>query len=243
MGGKKKEQTAARRCDIATFVLVHGGFCGGWIWHDVSSLLRSAGHDVFTPSLTGMGDRVHLAQPDTDLDTHIQDIVMVMSYEDLRDVILVGHSYAGMVITGVAEKVPERLAHIVYFDAFVPQDGQSFFDMVGEEGTAEIRKAADADGDGWRVPSPDWDSRLTDQPLKTALQPVRVENANATNLPRTFIHCTQRRENMGMPGIPIIRAAKEIKEDKGWRYRELDRGHLAHLEAPREVTELLLELV
>ncbi len=206
-------------------------------------MLRSAGHEVFTPSLTGMGDRVHLARPDTDLDTHIQDIGMVMHYEDLRNVILVGHSYAGMVITGVAEEVPERLAHLVYFDAFVPHDGQSFFDMVGEEGTAEIRQAVDAYGDGWRVPRPPWDPRLTDQPVKTAMQPVRVKNANAIALSRTFIHCTQRKEKMGIPGVPIIRSAEAAKADKKWRYRELKRGHLAHLEAPRELAGLLLEHV
>jgi len=190
-----------------------------------------------------MGDRMHLARPEIDLDTHIKDIVMVMQYEDLRTVILVGHSYAGMVITGVAEEVPERLAHLVYFDAFVPQDGQSFFDMVGEEGSSEIKQAVDAYGDGWRVPRPAWDPRLTDQPLGTALQPVRVnKNAKATAVPRTFIHCTQRKERMGMPGIPIIRSAAAAKADKNWRYRELNRGHLAHLEAPRELAELLLEL-
>ena len=190
-----------------------------------------------------MGDRVHLARPETDLTTHIQDIVMLMHYEDLRAVILVGHSYAGMVITGVADEVPERLAHLVYFDAFVPQNGQSFFDMVGEDGTAEIRRAADAYGDGWRVPRPDWDPRLTDQPLKTALQPVRIKNAKATSLPRTFIHCTRRKEKMGIPGIPIIRSAEAAKADKKWRYREIKRGHLAHLEAPREVADLLLPLI
>jgi len=206
-------------------------------------MLRSAGHEVVTPSLTGMGDRVHLARPDTDLDTHIQDIVMVMHYEDLRNVILVGHSYAGMVITGVAEEVPERLAHLVYFDAFVPQDGQSFFDMVGEEGTAKIRQVVDAYGDGWQVPRPAWDPRLTDQPLKTVSQAVTVKNANAVALPRTFIHCTQRRKNMGMPGISIIRSAEGAKADKKWRHRELKTGHLAHLEAPRELAGLLLEHV
>ena len=107
---------------MATFVLVHGGWAGGWQWREVASLLRAAGHDVFTPTLTGLGERVHLASPDVGLDTHIQDILMVLEYEELRDVILVGYSYSGMVITGVAERAPERLAHLVYLDAYVPRE-------------------------------------------------------------------------------------------------------------------------
>ena len=118
---------------MATFVLVHGGWAGGWQWREIASLLRAAGHDVFTPTLTGLGERVHLASPDVGLDTHIQDILMVLEYEDLHDVILVGYSYSGMVITGVAERAPERLAHLVYLDAYVPRDGQSLLDMLGPE--------------------------------------------------------------------------------------------------------------
>ena len=114
-----------------TFVLVHGYWDGGWAWSQVAPLLCTAGHDVYTPTLTGSGERVHLRHPDVTLDTHVQDIVNVLCYEDLHGVILVGWSYGGMVITGVAEQVPDRLAHLVYLDAFVPQDGQSMAALVG----------------------------------------------------------------------------------------------------------------
>jgi pimeloyl-ACP methyl ester carboxylesterase len=115
---------------VATFVLVHGMWAGGWYWQKVRPLLRAAGHEVFSPTLTGLGERVHLARPEVDLDTHIDDVVNVMRYEDLRDVVLVGHSYAGMVIGGVADRAPERLARLVYLDAFVPEDGDCVEDFL-----------------------------------------------------------------------------------------------------------------
>ena len=116
---------------MATYVLVHGGWDGGWAWRAVASQLQAVGHAVFTPTLTGSGERVHLASPTIDLSTHVLDIVNVLHYEDLHDVILVGFSYSGMVITGVAEQVPERLRQLIYLDAFVPQDGESLNDLIG----------------------------------------------------------------------------------------------------------------
>src|SRR5437660_801825 len=110
---------------MATFVLVHGAWHGGWCWRKLMPLLRSAGHAVWTPTLTGLGERAHLGNPDVGLSTHVQDVVNVLEYEDLSNVVLVGHSYGGMVITGVAHQMPGRLAHLVYLDAFVPKDGQS----------------------------------------------------------------------------------------------------------------------
>src|SRR5687768_18076653 len=115
---------------MATFVLVHGAFVGGWCWRWVAPYLRGAGHDVYCPTLTGSGERVHLASPRVDLATHVEDVVNVLHYEDLRGVVLVGHSYGGMVITGAAERVSERLARLVYLDAFVPQDGQALADLL-----------------------------------------------------------------------------------------------------------------
>ncbi len=127
---------------MATYVLVHGGWTGGWLWRKVATHLRAAGHDVYTPTLTGLGERVHLASPDIDLETHIQDILMVLDYEELRDVILVGYSYSGMVVTAVAERAPERLAHLVYLDAFVPGDGDSLASIIGPELTAFLEQVA-----------------------------------------------------------------------------------------------------
>src|SRR5689334_15631432 len=116
---------------MANYLLVHGAWHGGWCWRRVVPLLRAAGHEVFTPTLTGLGERVHLLTRDVGLDTHAQDVIGVLEYEDLRDVVLVGHSYGGMVITAVAERAAERLAHLVYLDAFVPRDGQSQMDLLG----------------------------------------------------------------------------------------------------------------
>ena len=110
---------------MATFVLVHGAWVGGWAWKHVAPLLRERGNDVFTPTLTGVGERVHLATPEVNLDTHITDIVNVIYYEDLEAVVLVGWSYSGMVVSGVLDRIPERLARVVYLDAEVPRDGES----------------------------------------------------------------------------------------------------------------------
>ena len=193
---------------MATFVLVHGGWADGWQWREVASLLCAAGHEVFTPTLTGLGERVHLASPEVGLDTHIQDILMVLAYEELRDVILVGYSYSGMVITGVAEHAPERLAHLVYLDAYVPHDGESLLAMLGPDAAAFIEQAAQAHGDGWRIPHDPPDApRRTPHPLKTGQQPVSLTNPAAAALPRTFIYCTQDKDAMGPVGLPITQAA------------------------------------
>ena len=131
---------------MATFVLVAGACCGGWSWTRVAPLLRAAGHAVWTPTLTGLGDRVHLATPDVNLDTHVTDVVNLLVYEDLRDVALVGYSYAGFVIAGVAERAPERLAQLVYGDADVPEDGQSSYDCDGADAAAAGRRSGRGHG-------------------------------------------------------------------------------------------------
>jgi pimeloyl-ACP methyl ester carboxylesterase len=126
---------------MATYVLVHGGAHGGWCYGRMAPLLRAAGHEVFAPTLTGVGERAHLLSPDIDLDTHIQDVVQVLRYEDLRDVILVGHSYGGMVITGVADRAPDRVGHLVYLDAATPVNGESLAELA-----APLMNAARARG-------------------------------------------------------------------------------------------------
>lgn len=134
---------------MATFVLVQDAFVGGWGWRWVAPELRAAGHDVYAPTLTGLGERVHLASPRVDLDTHSEDVVNVLRYEDLTGVVLVGWSYGGMVVAGAAERVPERIAHVVYFDSDVPLDGET---SAPPSQYAVREELARVHGDGWRVP-------------------------------------------------------------------------------------------
>ena len=139
---------------MATFVLLHGAFGGGWQWREVVALLRARGHNVYAPSLTGFGERVHLATPETGLETHVQDIVNLHEYEDLQQVVLACQSYGGMVVTGVADRAPERLAHLVYLNALVPEDGQAAFDLLPPAMRQHFTDAAQTSGESWRIPVP-----------------------------------------------------------------------------------------
>ena len=235
---------------MSTYLLVHGGWHGGWYWGRVTPLLREAGHEVFTPTLTGLGERAHLLSPEIDLDTHIRDVLGVIKYEDLHDLILVGHSYAGMIITAVAEQSVERLKHVVYLDAFIPENGESLIDLIGEDFAATFRELVEAEGDGWRLPplplevlgitderDKDWmRPKLVDQPFKTFSQPVRLEDETAASrIPRTFIYCND-------PAIGPYDRFAEMARREGWRYREIATGHFPMVTEPRRTAELLLEL-
>lgn len=232
---------------MATFVLVHGMWAGGWYWQKVQPLLQAAGHEVLTPTLTGLGERAHLAQPEIDLDTHIEDIVNVLRYQDLRDVVLVGHSYAGMVIRGVADRDPERLARLVYLDAFVPQDGDRVQDFW-QPGISPDFEALAAGFDGWRIPTPDpgdedpaivaWEAgRTVPHPIATFRQPIRLSNSDTDEVPRTFIHCTEKPD-----GDVFARFATRAREDAEWEYLELESVHDAMAVKPDELTAMLLSL-
>jgi pimeloyl-ACP methyl ester carboxylesterase len=238
---------------MATFVLVHGAFVGGWCWHWVAPYLRGAGHDVLCPTLTGHGERVHLASPRVDLDTHIEDVVNVLHYEDLTGVVLVGWSYGGMVVAGVADRVPERIAHVVYLDSDVPRDGET---SVPPGGHAAREELARAHGDGWRVPPaaagiealleefPEeqrrWvAARLTPHLLKTWTQPIRLSGAGAA-IPTTYIRCMV---GYDPDDEDTQRQDARIRGEPSWRYRELAASHSAGLTVPRDVADLLLEAV
>ena len=170
---------------MATLLVAHGAWSAGWAWKKMRPLLRARGHEIFTPTYTGLGERVHLASPHVDLETHIADLLGVLQFEDLRAVVLIGHSYGGMVATAVADRAPERVAQLVYVDAFVPHDGQCLFDLLGAESSARMREAARTVGDGWRTPPSAvpldtseediaWVTpRRVMQPLRTLEQPVR----------------------------------------------------------------------
>jgi len=234
---------------MTTFVLVHGAWHGGWCWRDVAAALRSYGHEVFTPTLTGLGEREHLASPEVNLSTHIRDVVNVFRFEDLSDVRLVGHSYGGVVISGVAEALSDRIGHLVYLDAIVPTDGKRQIDMVPRRpgGAAEqFEKAQGAEAlpiasmEFLGVAKPEqiaWlEQKLRPHPMGTLVEPINLPTDRVSGLPRTFIRCT---EPVDKPMSPF---AVKVKEDAGWRYRELATGHDAMVTAPDAVVELLLEV-
>jgi pimeloyl-ACP methyl ester carboxylesterase len=241
---------------MATFVLVTGSYFGGWSWKKVTPLLRAAGHEVFTPTLTGLGERVHLATPNVVLDTHITDVVNLLSCEDLWNVTLVVYSYGATVVAGVAERVPERLAQLVFGDAVVPADGQSAWD-AGEDGEAHRAAewaAAEAAGTPGYMPIPAdgvralitdeteaaWVvERMTPHPLATFAQPLRRGNPAAAALPRAFIYCPEGKD----AASPTVHFAAKLKADPGWRYREVAANHAAPITAPAALAEALLSLV
>jgi len=236
---------------MADYVLVHGAWHGGWCWKRVTPLLRAAGHEVFTPTLTGLGERRHLMSPDIGLETHIQDILGVLAYEDLHDVILVGHSYSGMVVTGVAYRVPDRVAELVYLDAFVPEDGKALVDYQPPQTRELFMEKTRTEGEGYKLPAliPPEAFGITDEadlawvrprmdphPFKTKLDPVRLADPRGAGIPRTFIRCTDPADP------PFAQFAQRVRSDGSWRYLELATGHGAMITKPRELADLLLGL-
>ncbi len=235
---------------MTTFVLVHGSNGGGWVWQKLAPLLRAAGHVVYTPTLTGLAARSHLLGCGVDLTTHITDVAQLLFYEDLSQVVLVGNSYAGMVITGVAARVPERLKLLVYLDAYLPEAGQREADLWPPDRRA-MAEAAEAPAKGLaQAPPPAifgvtdpalvaWiTARLTPQPVATYTEPAPSGNAASAALPRVFIHCTAN-----PPATPNVFGPFAAKARAwGWEVRELAAGHLAMLTAPRELAALLLAL-
>jgi len=228
------------RTEAATFVLVHGAWHGGWCWKKLMPLLRVGGHQVLAPTMTGLGERAHLLGPEVDLDTHIRDIAAVFECDDLVRVVLVGHSYGGMVITGVAARVPERISTLVYLDAFLPDDGKAVKDYAPLPPTR---------ADGWRVPPPgppsSWGvtdardvawmtSRVGDQPLKTFTQPAH----GSTTIPassQNFIQCTE---------APFFTEAADRAKRRGYKHHELlSAGHDAMITEPAMLASILLGLV
>ena len=226
-----------------TFLLCHGAWGGGFAWRQMPVLMQAAGHRLLTPSYTGLGERSHLANPSIDLDTHIEDILSVIKYEDLRDIVLVGHSYGGMVATGVADRARDKVTQLIYIDAFVPGDGQSLFDL-NEPGRASSQEAA-KNGDGWCVPPmqtpPDtsaadieWLSpRRGPMPIKCFEIRLKLQNGPLT-LPRSYIYATRI-----TPADTFGQFARMTKSDPAWRYFEIDASHSPNVTAPEALMGLL----
>ena len=231
----------------ATFLVCHGAWSAGWAWKKMHPLMQAAGHRLVTPTFTGLGERAHLANPSIDLETHIEDILNVIKYEDLHEVVLIGHSYGGMVASGVADRARERIAQLIYLDAFVPRDGQSLFDFI-EPDRSRMRALAKA-GDGYRVPpnptppdtSPadvEWlTERRVDMPIKCFETRLKLHHGELT-LPRSYIYATRI-----APADAFGQFAARAKQEPGWRYHEIDASHSPHVTAPDTLMALLQRIV
>lgn len=231
--------------ETPVFVLVHGAWHGGWCWRWLAPLLRGQGHAVYAPTLTGLGERVHLLNPEITLTTHINDVVGVLQYEDLSEVVLVGHSYGGMVISGVLERAPERIAHAIYLDAFLPNDGESIRDL----GPPDLDEIVATYGDGWRMPASGravdfgvtdpgiaaWvEARLGDQPYATFTEPVTITGSDDDGIARSFILCSEF----------LFPDHAERARQRGFDVQELiAAGHDAMVTMPSELAALLLDIV
>lgn len=221
-----------------TYVLVHGAWGGSWSFKKVDSMLTARGYNVYRPSLTGQGERVHLATPDINLTTHINDVVNAILFEDLHDVILMGHSYGGMVVTGVADRIPDRIKRVVYLDAFVPNDGESAFSAQGNPNQSEgIRRM---EKDGFLVPP--WvkadqkPPKDVPHPVKTLTEPISLKNAAARQLPATYILTVDPGKKPEEDGF--FKFSERAKQ-RGWAYVEMSADHNPQWSKPGELVELL----
>ena len=241
---------AAPAAKPATFVLVHGGGHGGWCYQLVADRLRAVGHRVYTPTMTGLAERSHLLRPDIDLDFQINDVVQLLKYEDLRDAILVGHSYGGMVITGIADRAADRVGHLVYLDAANPKNGQSLVDVAGPMMLAARKGGRVVDGielvlfpeqtppQFFGITDPEmvaWTaSKLTPHPWKCFEQKLVLRNEAAVwKIPQSHIVCTST-----LPGRDVA----ALKAASNGRFWDIDTGHDLMITEPDKVTALLAKV-
>jgi pimeloyl-ACP methyl ester carboxylesterase len=232
---------------MTTFVLVHGAWHGGWCWDRVAPPLRDAGAEVHAPTLTGLSERAHLLSPLVGLDTHVEDVVRLIDVLGLTDVVLVGHSYAGQVVTAVADRRPRAIAQRVYLDAFVGDDGEAARDLLPETVEHHWAESAAEQGLGWLVPvrklsvlgvteqaDVDWlTPKLTPHPWKTYTDPLRVTGA-VDDVPAAFVECVS--------WMRVFAGQADRARERGWPVHELATGHEAMVTAPEELAGVLLEI-
>ena len=242
IGSPAHAQTAAK-----TFVLVHGSWHGGWCWRRVSDLLEKNGHKVYTPTLTGLGERSHLMSGLITLDTHITDVANVIKWENLDNIVLVGHSYAGFVVSGVAEKALPSISSIVFLDAFLPDNGQRVVDLAPPELKANALKAAERNEVGRPVPPAKtfhvnekdeaWvDSKMTPQPTFVSLQPIALTGARDKIAKKTYIRATSS------PSPLFDVYFEKLKSDPSWRTYAVPSGHDVMVDMPERLSEILVEV-
>ena len=245
---------------MTNFVLVGGMWLGSWAWRKVTPLLQQQGQNkVYPMTLTGLAERVHLGRPETDLNTHIEDVVNLLEFEDLRNVVLVGHSYSGIVVSGVAHRLPERISYLVYVDGIVPVHDHSVFGSNPPEFREVMEQTARQYGEGWRVPFPNLEvmtnfvsldglseadlkwmkAKAVSHPINTLSQAVNLQNPAAGAVKRVYIRCTKADGPLSAEA-PFV---KEIRESQDWLYRELPSCHWPMISMPQELSQILLELV
>ena len=230
-----------------TFVLVHGAWHGGWAWRRVADRLRAGGHIVFTPTLTGLCERAHLLHPGIDASLHIADVLNVIRCERADDIVLVGHSYGGCVISGVAEALPDAIRSIVFLDAFIPDNGDSTLDLV-QPAVQEVIRAALARGEttvpvrdaaAFKVNEKDraWvDSLATPQPIGSMTEKLTLTGARERIAKKAYIRAS------GYPNVSFEKAYARAKADPSWRTYEVPCGHDVMIDAPDRLTEILIEV-
>jgi pimeloyl-ACP methyl ester carboxylesterase len=235
---------------MATFVLVHGLGGGGWNWKGVRQSLIKLGHEVFTPTLTGLGERSHLANRDINLETHINDISNVMKWENLHEVILVGHSYGGAVVTGAADKEAARIKKLIYLDAFILPDGKSVLDLQPPHRVEYYEEKVKNEGDGWLLfpnsaefygITDENDQKLIDEystphPFATFTQPVQLQYGDKPPFPRAYIWASN------FTPSPFAPLAEKVKNDPNWEYYEIPAGHMLMLSHVDELSKLLNDI-
>ena len=234
---------------MTDFVLLHGAFHGGWCWPRVAAPLRAAGHRVFTPTQTGLGERAHLLSPGITLDTFTQDLVAVLETEELTEAVLVGHSFGGCAVTGAADRAPGRIRQLIYLDSTIPRDGRTPLDLSTAE-SAALRRRLAAETGGLSVappdpseyavpPGPDADwlrRRMTPHPFGTFNSALHLSAPPGNGLPRTYVACT------APAYAPLAGHRAWVRAQPGWDWRDLAAGHDAMVTAPNLLADLLQDL-
>lgn len=234
---------------MATFVLVGGGWSGAWTWRLVTPYLKAAGHDVLPLTLTGLGEKSHLLSPAVDLNTHIADIVNTLRWNELHDVVLVGHSYGGAPITGAADQAPERIASLVYLDAFMPQHGHSLLDIMAPDRRLQVEDAVAKGGEGWKLPRihapafvvhgmPECEAEVkrlaTPHPFATFKTKLQLTGAGKQIPKKTYVVARDYNPS------PMHGFAERCRAEGGWTVTEIDCHHMLQYFRPRRTAELLM---
>ena len=231
------------------FLLIHGAWHGGWVWNEISEILNYQGYSVSTPTLTGLGEKKHLLSSKITIDTFIEDVVNHIIFENLNNIILVGHSFAGSVISGVADKLKDRIKKLIYFDAVILKDGQKPFDIAPKEIVKQRIELAKRFGNGISIPAPSADAfgvfdvkksllleeKLTPHPLSTYQSKLTIKNEIGNGIPLFYIFCND-------PVYKSLESSRKVVRKLKWPIFELNAGHDAMLTHPKETLNLLMKI-